>query len=148
MKSKENVIGTMPNRPLTQESNGSSVYGRRNIRREEIEDKERGEKSLVWIYDECILSRDEYESVISGRLPGSIETWTPFLRWFERAAILNSADALIAEANNRIELDDDPQGKYKAYKTALLQYKDAVRATVDSPAFPDVAEYPDLPALE
>lgn len=112
------------------------------------ETDEDGTERTVFRYRELCFPRGQYEMVCAGMLPPGVDEWTEDLRRVQRRALFEDADRLIAEANDHIEVTEDggdEQAAWGAYRSAMREYKMAVRATVDGEGFPAVADYPELP---
>lgn len=138
----ESVQGTQSRRPLEVEKTDTTVFGRRNIRKEEVSNDD--EAQSVWVYDECKLSLGEFNQVIAGVLPSGVSEWNSFLRWFERGTILDYADRLISEAQTHVAMDDNASA-WSDYIQNMYEYKNSVKATQSQESFPQSVVYPDLP---
>lgn len=119
--------------------------------RRDIEERtttgEDGSESPYYTYIEIRFENGEYEGVRAGILPAGVSEWTEDLRRIERSAYLDEADRFINEANDHISLEKEPSlvTAWTAYRTAVRQYKQAVRDTADAEGFPVRVTYPDLP---
>lgn len=130
------VHGTQPVKPSFVEENGDHVYLRTNIERVTVKsDREGEEDRQEWQYDETVLNRTEYQSIIQGRLMSG--EWTDALRTAERMQRYREADDMLSKYST----DAVDKTKYSAWK----DYKAAVRATQDAAGYPQQVEYPDLP---
>ena len=133
------VIGTQKRMPSEIEFNNDSVYIRRDIQKVQAPDAE-ADSRVNFQYEETVFTREEYESIIAGVLPGTMTEWTDVARWVERRAMLDDVDRLISEAESEGLDAQDSNGRVDA----LMQVKAEIRATKSQSGYPWVVEYPDI----
>lgn len=135
-------------RPVSILTGPTVTLYRRDIRQETTEGED-GEPRTYYTYTEIRFERGEYDLVRSGMLPPGVREWTDDLRRIERSALLDNADILISEANDNITTEQDQATveAWTAYRTAMREYKMAVRATITQSGFPASVEYPELPTI-
>lgn len=127
------VHGSQAIKPSFIEENGDSIYLRINI--EQIEIADGSDVRKEWQYDETVLTRLEYQSILQGRLIGA--EWTDALRTLERTRLYRDADDMISKYST------DAVNESK--KQEWIDYKAAVRATQDAEGYPQTVVYPEQP---
>ena len=101
-----------------------------------------GQSRQEYVCTQYRITPGEYELVRAGILPQGA-SWDAELRRIERSALLDSADTLIAKAEDLVATG---QGDASLVQR-IREYKMAVRATIDQPNFPETVEYPEVPRI-
>ena len=101
-----------------------------------------GQSRQEYVCTQYRITPGEYELVRAGILPQGA-SWDEELRRIERSALLDSADTLIAKAEDLVATG---QGDASLVQR-IREYKMAVRATIDQPNFPETVEYPEVPRI-
>lgn len=133
MKHNSQVHGTQSVKPPFIEENGDTVYIRTNITKTTVKDNDT--ERTEWVYDEDVLTRTEYQSLIQGRLMSG--EWTDTLRAAERSRMYREADDMIAKYST--DASDD------AMKQKWVEYKASIRATQNAAGYPKTVSYPEPP---
>lgn len=96
----------------------------------------------LYEYTEITMTPAEYSAVINGRYTGE---YTESFRRKEREVLLTKADQMKEKANDYITANID-KTKWQQYLKDVVEYKIAVRDTVNQPNFPASVSYPPLPS--